>query len=93
MVSAFNIPGMSNRLGSVQPWKTRRFALYGALIGLVAGIVHGYLHAFWRETPEDDVLTHVRTWMVMFIVAGAALLSAVSAIRNWLIWRQTSSRP
>jgi disulfide bond formation protein DsbB len=78
---------MSNRPGSAEPWKTRRFVLYGAVIGLVVGVVHVYDHVFWRETPEDDLLTHVRTRMVVFIVAGAAFLGAVSAIRNWLIRR------
>ncbi len=78
---------MGNEPGPVQLWKTRRFALYGAVIGLVVGVVHGYDHAFWRETLEDDLLTHVRTRMVVFIVTGAALLSAVSVIRNRLIRR------
>jgi hypothetical protein len=79
---------MSNRPGSAEPWKTRRFALYGAVIGLVVGVVHVYDHAFWRKTPEDDLLTHVQTWMVVFIVAGAALLGAVSVIRNWFMQRR-----
>lgn len=78
---------MSNRAGSVEPWKTRRFTLYGAVIGLIVGIVHGYLHAFWSDAAEGDAITHVRTRMVVFIVAGAVLLGAISAIRNWIMRR------
>lgn len=78
---------MRNRPESVEPWKTKRFVLYGAVTGLVVGIVHGYLHAFWSEALEGDPITHVRTQMVVFIVSGAVLLGSVSAIRNWLMRR------
>jgi len=67
-----------------QPWDTKRLALYGAGLGILAGIIHAYVHAFWSLPVEDDVLTHVLTRMVMFVVAGASSLAAVSAISNWL---------
>ena len=74
---------MSNWPASHQPWNTKRFALYGAILGVVVGIIHAYVHAFWSPLT-DDVIAHVQSRMILYPVIGAALLAAVSAIRNWL---------
>jgi hypothetical protein len=83
----FSILGMTNKPGSTKPWKTAHFALYGAVIGLLVGIVHSYTHAFWSHALEDDLHTHVRNYMIGSIMTGAAILGAVSVIRNWLVRR------
>jgi hypothetical protein len=75
---------MSSGPGPQKRWNTRRSALYGAGLGVIAGIMHNFFHAFWGELPENDLLTHFLPEMVLLVVAGAALLAAIAAIRNWL---------
>ena len=66
-------------------WDTKSFALYGALLGLVGGMMLNFFDAFWRQVPDDNQATHVLFEMVIFILAGASLLAAISATRNWLL--------
>jgi hypothetical protein len=66
-------------------WDTKRFALYGALLGLVAGMMRNFFDAVRGQVPDDDQAMHVLSEMVIFVVAGASLLAAISAVRNWLL--------
>lgn len=66
-------------------WDTKGFALYGALHGMVRGMMHNFFDAFWDQVPDDDQASHLLSEMVIFVVAGASLLAAISAIRNWLV--------
>jgi hypothetical protein len=66
-------------------WDTKRFALYGALLGLVGGMMLNFFEAFWGWVPGGDQATRVLSEMVIFVLAGASLLAAISAIRNWLV--------
>jgi hypothetical protein len=72
-------------LGSKSRWDTKRCALYGALLGLVAGMMRNLFDAFWGQVPEDNKATHILFAMVTFVLAGASLLAAISAVRNWLL--------
>ena len=65
-------------------WDTKRFALYGALLGLVGGMMLNLFDVVRGQVPDDDQATHVLSEMVTFVLAGASLLAAISAIRNWL---------
>jgi hypothetical protein len=44
-----------------------------------------FFDAFWRQVPDDHQATHVLFEMVIFVLAGASLLAAISATRNWLL--------
>ena len=66
-------------------WDTKSFALYGALLGLVGGMMLNFFDAFWGQVPDDDQAMHALSEMVIFILAGALLLAAISFIRNWLL--------
>ena len=66
-------------------WDTKSFALYGALLGLVGGMTLNFFDAFWGQVPDDDQAMHALSEMVIFILAGALLLAAISFIRNWLL--------
>jgi hypothetical protein len=66
-------------------WDTRSFALYGALLGLVGGMTLNFFDAFWGQGPDDHQATPALFKMVIFVLAGASLLAAISATRNWLV--------
>ena len=66
-------------------WDTKGFALYGALLGLVGGMMLNFFDAFWGQVPDDDQAMDALSEMVIFILAGALLLAAISFIRNWLL--------
>ncbi|WP_262300049.1 hypothetical protein [Microvirga sesbaniae] len=66
-------------------WDTRSFALYGALLGLVGGMMLTFFDAFWGQVPDDHQATHVVVEMVIFVLAGATVLAAISSIHNWLL--------
>jgi hypothetical protein len=70
-------------------WDTASSALYGALLGICAAIAEQFCHAFcpstWRQAPQGDLFTHVVIEVAVFAAAGAALLGAICAIRNWLV--------
>ena len=79
---------MSNGPKPQKRWDPKEFALYGALVGLIAGIMRNFYYALSGRIPgdpEDDLLTHLLPEMILFVVAGAALLAAIAAIRNWLM--------
>jgi hypothetical protein len=69
-------------------WSTRSYAFNGALLGLFVGVVHSYVHAFWSPSSQGDLVLHIMTRMVTFILAGAAVFAAMSALRNWLMQRR-----
>jgi hypothetical protein len=73
---------------SARPWSISALAFYGALLGFAVGIVHTYVHAFWSPSQSDDLIPHIITRMVLFVGTGAAVLAAVSAVRNWLVRRR-----
>jgi hypothetical protein len=70
-------------------WDTISFAAYGGLLGMLLAMMEQFCHAFcpagWSYTREGDLLSHVLIEVVTFAAAGAALLTAIAAIRNWLI--------
>jgi hypothetical protein len=66
-------------------WDTRSFALYGALLGLVGGMMLNFFDAFLGQVPDDHQATPVLFKMVILVLAGASLLAAISATRNWLL--------
>jgi hypothetical protein len=66
-------------------WDTKSFALYGALLGLVGGMTLNFLDAFWGQVPDDHQATPALFKMIIFVLAGASLLAAISSIRNWLL--------
>jgi multisubunit Na+/H+ antiporter MnhB subunit len=70
-------------------WDIGLLAVYGALLGLLLGMMEQFCHAFcpasWHYTVEGDLFTHVLVEFVAFAVAGATLLAATAAIRNWLV--------
>jgi hypothetical protein len=69
-------------------WDPKDFGFYGALLGLIAGIMRNFYYALRGQipdVPEDDLLTYLPPEMILFVVAGAALLAAIAAIRNWLM--------
>jgi hypothetical protein len=66
-------------------WDTKSFALYGALLGLVGGMTLNFFDAFWGQVSDDHQAAPVLFKMVIFVLAGASLLAAISSIRNWLL--------
>ena len=66
-------------------WDTKRFAFYGALLGMVVGVIHNYFDAFWGQVSDATQTTDFLPEIVILMLAGAALLAAVSAIRNWVL--------
>jgi hypothetical protein len=66
-------------------WDTKSFALYGALLGLVGGMTLTFFDAFWGQVPDDHQATPALFKMIIFVLAGASLLAAISSIRNWLL--------
>jgi disulfide bond formation protein DsbB len=78
---------MSNGPRATKSWNTKQFALSGAILGFVVGIGHAYVHAFWSPTLNDSVIEHILWRMALYVVAGAALLAAVSPLRNRLVQR------
>ncbi len=66
-------------------WDTKGFALYGALLGLVGGMTLNFFDAFWGQVSDDHQAAPVLFEMVIFVLAGASLLAAISATRNWLL--------
>ena len=66
-------------------WDTKGFALYGALLGLVGGMMLNFFDAFWGQVSDDHQAAPVLFEMVIFVLAGASLLAAISATRNWLL--------
>ena len=66
-------------------WDTKSFALYGALLGLVGGMTLNFFDAFWGQVSDDHQATPALFKMVIFVLAGASLLAAISSIRNWLL--------
>jgi hypothetical protein len=66
-------------------WDTKSFALYGALLGLVGGMMLNFFDAFSGQVPDDHQATPVLFKMVIFVLAGASLLAAISKIRNRLL--------
>jgi hypothetical protein len=79
---------MSNNRRSSERWSTRSYAFNGALLGLFVGVVHSYVHAFWSPSSHDDLIPHIMTRMGTFIVDGAAVFAAMSALRNRLMQRR-----
>jgi ABC-type antimicrobial peptide transport system permease subunit len=66
-------------------WDTKSFALYGALLGLVGGMTLNLFDAFWGQVSDDHQAAPVLFKMVIFVLAGASLLAAISATRNRLL--------
>ena len=66
-------------------WDTKSFALYGALLGLVGGMTLTFFDAFWGQVSDDHQAAPVLFEMVIFVLAGASLLAAIAATRNWLL--------
>ena len=66
-------------------WDTKSFALYGALLGLVGGMTLNFFDAFWGQVSDDHQAAPDSSEMVIFVLAGASLLAAISATRNWLL--------
>ena len=66
-------------------WDTKSFALYGALLGLVGGMTLTFFDAFWRQVSDDHQATPALFKMIIFVLAGASLLAAIAATRNWLL--------
>jgi ABC-type antimicrobial peptide transport system permease subunit len=66
-------------------WDTKSFALYGALLGLVGGMTLNLFDAFWGQVSDDHQATPALFKMVIFVLAGASLLAAISATRNRLL--------
>ena len=66
-------------------WDTKSFALYGALLGLVGGMTLNFFDAFWGQVSDDHQAAPALFEMVIFVLAGASLLAAISATRNWLL--------
>jgi hypothetical protein len=66
-------------------WDTKSFALYGALLGLVGGMTLNFFDAFWGQVSDDHQAAPVLFEMVIFVLAGASLLAAISATRNWIL--------
>jgi hypothetical protein len=66
-------------------WDTKGFALYGALLGLVGGMMLNFFDAFLGQVPDDHQATPVLFKMVILVLAGASLLAAIAATRNWLL--------
>jgi hypothetical protein len=66
-------------------WDTKSFALYGALLGLVGGMTLNFFDAFWGQVSDDHQAAPVLFEMVIFVLAGASLLAAISSIRNRLL--------
>jgi hypothetical protein len=66
-------------------WDAKSFALYEALLGLVGGMTLNFFDAFWGQVPDDHQATPVLFKMVIFVLAGASLLAAISATRNRLL--------
>jgi hypothetical protein len=66
-------------------WDTKGFALYWALLGLVGGMPLNFFDAFWGQVSDDHQATPVLFKMVIFVLAGASLLAAIAATRNWLL--------
>jgi hypothetical protein len=44
-----------------------------------------FLDAFGGQISDNNEATHVLFKMVIFVLAGASLLAAISSIRNWLL--------
>jgi hypothetical protein len=80
---------MSKEVGSTKRWDTMHLALYGALLGIFVGMVEQFCHAFclpfWPQISGDDLFAHILIEVVAFALAGASLLAAISAIRNWFM--------
>jgi hypothetical protein len=66
-------------------WDTKSFALYGALLGLVGGMMLNFFDAFLGQVPDDHQAAPVLFKMVILVLAGASLLAAIAATRNWLL--------
>ena len=62
---------------------------YGALLGMFLGMLEQFCHAFcptsWQHSPGENLFAHVLIEVVIGAFAGASLLAAISAIRNWLM--------
>ncbi|WP_201836006.1 hypothetical protein [Microvirga zambiensis] len=65
-------------------WDTPSLILLGGLLGLFAAVMHNFYDAFRDAIPEDNLLVHVVSGVVIFVLAGALVLGVISAIRNWL---------
>ena len=69
-------------------WDMALLAVYGALLGMLLAMMEQFCHAFcpasWHYVPEGDLVAHVLIEFVVFALAGATLLAAIAAIRNWL---------
>ena len=66
-------------------WAAQSFAFYEALLGLVGGMTLNFFDAFWGQVSDDHHAAPVLFEMVIFVLAGASLLAAISSIRNRLL--------
>jgi hypothetical protein len=70
-------------------WNTAHLSGYGALLGIVLGMLQQFCHVFcpasWLHSPGENLFTHVLIEVVIGAFAGATLLAAISALRNWLM--------
>jgi uncharacterized membrane protein YagU involved in acid resistance len=75
---------MSDEPRATKPWDTKLFTLNGAMLGFILGIVHAYVHAFWSRPHEEHLIGHIFWSIALYILVGAALLTSITVIRNWL---------
>ena len=86
---------MGHKSRAKHRWDTPSLVLHGALVGLFAAIMHSFYDAF-RDTmpegnpfvdtmPEGNPFAHLVSGVVMYVLTGALVLGAISAIHNWLM--------
>jgi H+/Cl- antiporter ClcA len=66
-------------------WETPSLILLGGLVGLFAAVMHNFYDAFRSAIPEGNLLVHVVSGVVIYVLTGALVLGLISAIRNWLM--------
>ena len=76
---------MAQDFKSKHQWDTLSLILLGGLVGLTVGILHNFYDAFWNANSDSHLFAYLLTRVVIYVFAGALVLSVISAIRNWLI--------
>jgi len=66
-------------------WDTASLLRLGGLMGLFAALVHHFYDAFWDAAPEANLLVSVVARVVIYALAGALLLGALSCLRSWIM--------